>query len=555
MALLPPQIAPEEEAHPTTRASWLWLALAAVVTLAASWIIVTNAVPWLLGPAPFPPEWLWPWEQLSWTKVQTWAHLVGIALYLLLAILLLRPATLAAHPHRKLVWTLTLAMIGFLGLQLLLGWARKESLLDMVIFRTYAPPGNGYFMSAVRAESISDTLHNYQAAMPNFPHDRPQTHPPGIFVYYALWLALFDRLPDVNAWFAPIARSWALEGRDWVLLQDRYVSAAFFSGWTQLILGMFAPIAFYALLTRLDVRRARLSTFALAGALALPLLPSVNSFYTHWDVNYLLLTSAAWFFALRAQDGLFDSPGVGSWRRWLDWLWAGLILFLLTWFSFGNTVFLGIVGLHLLWRQFFVLPHFTASPAPLPPEEDASGAPDSATKREKSERRRFDHFGVFLVGGIITAAGVVLPWLLAYWYWGMNYVGLLRTGMERHYLIATAGRDFSIWVWMNLVDFALWIGVGLALLSVVATFWHLRHMRHGWREGNLAGMALLFWLVLLGLDLSGSARAEIGRLWLFLMPIPLMLVLGWQRDWRQRALILAMLALMTWTMGFAVRAV
>lgn len=518
-----------EEGRVST-ASWLWLIVAFVVTLVGAWIVVGNVVPWLLGPAPFPPEWQWPWEQLSWAKWQTWFHAAAVALYAAAAMLLLWPRLFGWTQHTRVKVGLALAVVAFLGLQLALGWARKESLLDMVIFRTYAPPGNGYFMSAVRADSLSEVFHNYQAAMPNFPHDRPQTHPPGIFGYYAFWITIFRNLPTFNAWFAPIARSWALEGRDWVLLQDAYIPAAFVSGWLQLMIGMWAPVAFYLLLKRLEGNKGS-SEFALAGALMLPVLPAVNSFYTHWDVNYLLLTSAAWCMALRAQDNFF-TPASGNqrWAGWLDWAWAGLLLWLLTWLSFGNTVFLGIVGLHLVWRQLYVLPAYHGM-----------------------------HWRTKLwaaVGGAtILATATALPWVGLWLGLGMNYVGLLQTGMAQHYVIATAGRDLSIWVWMNLVDFALWLGFGVALLAVTSSVWLLRNRTRGFLEANLWGLVLIFWGVLLVLDLSGSARAEIGRLWLFFMPIPLIFVLAWQRAWQQRALIFAMLAITAWAMGYAVRAV
>lgn len=515
-----------EESEAST-ASWPWLFGALVVTVAGAWVVIGNVAPWLLGPAPFPPEWLWPWELLSWAKWQTWLHAGAVALYAAMAILLLWPRFLGWSAHRRVQVGLIVAVLAFVGLQLALGWARKDSLLDMVIFRTYNPPGNGYFMSAVRAESLSEVFHNYQAAMPNFPHDRPQTHPPGIFTYYAAFVTLFRALPDFNAWFAPIARGWALADRDWVQLQDAYISAAFFSGWLQLFIGMWAPIAFYLLLKRLQGNKGS-SEFALAGALMLPVLPAVNSFYTHWDVNYLLVTSAAWLLALRAQENLF-APGQ-RWTRWLDWVWAGLLLWLLTWFSFGNSVFLGIVGLHLVWRQLFVLPGYfgTSWKSKLLPA---------------------------IGGAAILASAIVLPWLALYFTLNMNFLGLLHTGMARHYVIATAARDFSIWVWMNLVDFALWLGFGIALLAIASSIWLLMNRTRGYLESNLWGLVLIFWGVLLALDLSGSARAEIGRLWLFFMPIPLMFVIAWQRDWRQRAVILAMLAVTAWAMGYAVRAV
>lgn len=509
--------------------SWLWMAAAAAVTLLTVWILLGNRVPWLLGPAPFPPEWEWPWEPILWSNPLTWLHLALAVGYTLLAALFLHPSLLPFGTVRaRHRWGVALAVVFFAAFQLALGWARKESLLDMVIFRTYAPPGNGYFMTAVRVESLRDTLHNYQAAMPTFPHDRPQTHPPGIFLYYAAWITLFRGLPEFSAWFAPIARSWALEGRDWVLLQDAYVAAAFFSGWVQILSAAFAPIGFYLLGRRLDGKGREPSEFALAAAMLVPLLPAVGSFYTHWDTNYLLITSLAWFFALRAQDRIFEEGATRSGRR-LDWLWAGLLLSLLTWLSFGNAVFGLIVGLHLLWRQVYAL-----HKGPLP--ATATALP-------------------FLGGVLIMGAAVVLPWLLAWVGWGMNFFGLLKTGMAMHYRIVTSARDFSIWWWMNLVDFALWVGFGVTLLALVGSVWIVAQRRRGPLEKNMAGVVLIFWVVLLALNFSGSARGEIGRLWLFLMPFPLLFCLTWLRSWPQRLSLVTLLALGAWVMGYALRAV
>jgi hypothetical protein len=511
------------------RWAWFWLGLATVITVVGAWVILRNVVPWLLGPAPFPPEWEWPWDPIPWSNYRTWIHLGVAVAYVGVVALLLGPDALpwksAQSRHR---WGVVMAVIFFALFQLALGWARKDSLLDMVIFRTYAPPGNGYFMTAVRVDSVWDTLNHYQAAMPNFPHDRPQTHPPGIFIYYAAWIGLFERLPGFSAWFAPVAREWALEGRDWVQLQDAYIPAAFFSGWVQILSAALAPIVVYALMGRLDGGRKAPSEYALAGAMLLPLLPSVGSFYTHWDTNYLLLTSAAWFFALRAQDRIFE-VNAPRFARWLDWLWSGLLLSLLTWLSFGNAVFGVMVGLHLLWRQAVVL-------------------------REGSLLRA-ETLAPFVIGALIMAAGAMTPWLLAWAGWGMNYLGLIDMGMEMHYKIVTSARDYSIWRWMNLVDFSLWIGFGVSLLAVVSSVWLVWHWKKGTLEANLAGAVVIFWGVLLVLNFSGTARGEIGRLWIFLMPFPLMFVLGYLKSYWQRLTLTTLLTITAWVMGHALRAV
>jgi hypothetical protein len=137
----------------------------------------------------------------------------------------------------------------------------------------------------------------------------------------------------------------------------------------------------------------------------------------------------------------------------------------------------------------------------------------------------------------------------------MNYVDLLRVGMAMHYEIVNNGRDLSIWRWMNLVDYALWVGPGVVLLGLVASVWLVLHWRESPLNRNLAGLAVVVWVVILVLDLSGSARAEIGRLWIFLMPFPVMFALAWLRTYGLRAALLVMLALTSWVMGFALRAV
>jgi hypothetical protein len=138
----------------------------------------------------------------------------------------------------------------------------------------------------------------------------------------------------------------------------------------------------------------------------------VTSFFSHWDVNYLLLASAAWYFGLRGQDRLreADAPRRG---RWLDWVWAGLLLGLLTWLSFGNAVICGLVGLHLLWRELITL-------------------------RPRQTHYTWRDFARFVAGALLLTAAVMLPWLLAWLAWGMNYVELLSVGMRMHFELVTA---------------------------------------------------------------------------------------------------------------------
>jgi hypothetical protein len=481
------------------------LAVVAGITLLAAWIVFADLFPPLRGPAPWPPSW-------------RWLHIpIGFDDPLRLGIHALIPLIYSAlifwmtHPHApvRARTALLVAAIFVVIWQMIQSWVREPYLLDTLIFRTYAPPLNGYFVAPAQVESISDTLHNYVAAMPTFYSDKPQTHPPGLFLYYAFFQEIFARLPALTGWFAPIARGWSISGQDWPQLADHLITSAFVTTLIQTALIGLTPPALYAFLRQLrspDDNRSR--TIALWAALLVPLIPALTIFFLQWDTLFPALGFAAWFFALRGQNRLAQVEREGA-GQWLDWLWAGLILSLLTWLSFGTMVFGLMIGLHVLWREGVAF---------------------------LENRNRFDPLLALPVfGGLaLMGVGVIVPWLAAYALWGMNFFELLRAGLAAHYEIVTAHRDYALWIWMNVVDFVLWTGPTLILLGMAGSGWLLAR---GWRLRpwrDWTGLALILWIVFLILDISGTTRGEIGRLWIFLMPFPLIftLILPWTRTQR-----------------------
>jgi hypothetical protein len=161
--------------------------------------------------------------------------------------------------------------------------------------------------------------------------------------------------------------------------------------------------------------------------------------------------------------------------------------------------------------------------------------------------------------------------------------------MAHHYRIVTAHRDYRIWWWMNLVDFVLWLGPATAVLGAVGMGWLFGRVGKGsykslaetakrpstgglWlqasapaaeaaypsrfrpmsSEVSLAGMAAVFWLTLLALNFSGTTRGEIGRLWIFLMPFPMLFSLALPWSYRQRLVVFGLMALASWFVGYVI---
>ncbi len=505
-----------------TRVLTLLIAATAAVTLVAAWGVFTDAWPWIRGYGRWPPGWRWLHVPLGWERpLRLLGHGGLLLAYGVAVALLTAPSRL-----RRARWGLTAATAFLFGWQLAQTWVREQSLLDTMVFRTYAPPLNGYFLAPAQVQSIRWTLLHYVEAMPTFFSDKPQTHPPGLFLFYALFQELLERLPGLTGWFAPMARSWALPGRDWPHLPDALVTSAFVTSLIQTGLTALTPLGAYFFVggLRLPTEAIR-RDLALGFALMVPLIPPLTLFYLQWDTLYPGLGLLAWGLALRGQNRLWDLHYRG-WGQWLDWLWAGLWLSLLSWLSYGNLVFGLMVGLHLLWREGMVW---------------------------REARARLEPLWILpLLGGMaLMALGVALPWLLAYMVWGMDPFAIMRQALATHYALVTVHREYGVWLWMNLVDFALWLGPAPALLGVAGSLalWHRAPRARGWRD--LAGLAGIFWLVLAFLDLSGVTRGEIGRLWAFLMPFPLLfaLALPW-RAWHRWTL-LGLLALWNGVLAYS----
>lgn len=512
---------------------WVWIAL--ILTGLFVWIAGTDAMPWLRGPGPFPPEWRWLYAPLGWARTgRNVMHGLLLLAYLGTALLLALPQPgdgPTTGRIRRFGQGVALATLFLLLWQMAQIWLREESLLDHLIFRTYAPPLNGYFVAPAQVDSIWETLNNYRAAMPDFFADKAKTHPPGLFIFYALFNTLFEQLPGLSGWFAPIARTWATAGREWPLLMDHLVTSAFVTTLVQITWVSLAPVSLYALVRRLDRGNTPGgSETALWAALLLPLITPLTLLVGQWDPNYLPMAFAAWFLAVRGQDRLH--AGRRDLRVWGDWLGAGLLLSLLTWLSFGNAFIGLLVGLHILWREVDNLWAVLGKPI------------------------FFVRGSLPTVAGLATmGTGVVLPWLAAYAAWGMNFFAMLDYGISSHFEIVTAHRDYNIWWWMNLVDFTYWLGPGLILLAGVGSVWLVgnwtrRHTVADRLTCNLAGVALSFWPVLLFLNFSGTTRGEIGRLWIFLMPYPLLLSLGLLRSPLHRATLLLITAAVHITLSY-----
>jgi hypothetical protein len=124
---------------------------------------------------------------------------------------------------------------------------------------------------------------------------------------------------------------------------------------------------------------------------------------------------------------------------------------------------------------------------------------------------------------IASALGLfVLAFLLS----GINYPAILASALGAHREVTTQAfaRTYSRWLGWNLFDFWMFLGAGLGLWML----WQMGEEIAALRRRQFSSLTPLLWaavLTIAALDLSGVVRAEVGRIWMFLMP-PAAVALG-----------------------------
>ena len=432
------------------------LILPLLLTLALTALIFTDALPWLRGPAPETSEWFWVFGLRPFLR---WWLPVLTAVGM---------AALCSWWLRAKQWRLGLVLLvmGNLLLQGALVYAAKPAVLTELIERTLANETNGYFPLAADTADLSALLADYPALMPTFPSEHTRTHPPGLVA--ANWLALkaFAAWPGLSQ---PIAeRIWPLRCTDLWLLDNPPATAAALAAVTLLtaLAGALVIWPTYGLARRLlPEDPARLA----AGFAAT--LPALLIFTpTPVQIDALLAVTAVYLL----QIGLDKQQ-----NRWF--FLSGLIVSLATFLSLGNAALLLLLVAYAGLQGWL-----------------------------RRAERPFAHLAFQLAA---LGLGATAVWLIYWAGWGVPPWTIAQVGLAQHYDLVTSHRRYDWWLFYNLLDLLIFTGP----VIIVGYLGALLSRRIAGRSPIAALLVPLTLLILL-LDVSGSARGEVGRLWLFLMP-------------------------------------
>lgn len=467
------------------RRSRLWYLVLVLGTLLLVLLIVTDWLTVLRGPAPETPEWYWPYQlrpYALWLK----PILAGLVLFGVSGWWL----RLKGNGRGVKFGLFVLLGASFL-LQLALMNADSPHIRDELINRVYSNLASGYFQTAVELDDLGTALQIYPELMPHFPSEHAQTHPPGLVVANRLTMHLLARLPALADWLAPPAI--AARCIDLWLLDRSTAVAATLTVWAIIPLLMAAFTVFPAFwVARMMVEKTAVKLAVLLIAILPALLlfaPKVVQLYA--PLTLLILGT---FFL-----------GLKKWS-WPWFLLSGTLLSFASFLSLGNSalgLLLVVFAALYLWqgRKSVGLPVASDSPQP------TTGYGPAITDYQS-----------LIISAFAFGVGAASFWLVYWLGWGVPPWQIAQVGLGQHYELVTQLRRYDWWLLWNVVDVIVFAGWIIVVGFTAVTIQSVKKIRTDQRQ-PLQMLALSLVVLLILLNISGSARGEVGRIWLFLMPL------------------------------------
>ena len=441
--------------------------LALIITAGAlllGLILALDLLPFLRGGY----GWQWPYEPEDLAQVLP--LIAGGVVYAVGAILL-------AGRSRRAGPVLAWAILGAAILPLLVIHVRHDDVLYELFARTAAPFTTGQHQAGAVVEWDADALRDWPDVMQEL-DDVGNHHvalsPPGLPLVYAGLDAALDDLPVL----ADPLRDELMpyQCHNYALLD--YSSGEWASAWFGMLMPLWAALAVLPLYG--VARRLAGAVPARWEALWWPLVPALLLFAPTWNTLYPLLSLGAFWLLLIGLDRSITPPVPA-----VALVTSGALVGLLTFANLSTIPLLGLLG-------FYTLLHYALN------ERREPDAPPWTRP---------------VIAGLWVGLGLALPWLLYGAASGANPLTIVRAAMDNHLDLE---RAYWPWLWLHSWEWALFCGLPLIALWLIAAV----RRATGWRwRGPVLALALLGTLIVL--VLSGTARGETGRVWLFFTPFVL----------------------------------
>ncbi|MEM7335293.1 MAG: hypothetical protein AAF490_24665 [Chloroflexota bacterium] len=433
-----------------------YTAVNALSALLLSLLVLTDWMPILRGPQPDSEIWHWVYQLRPFSR-WWWVLLAGGVMGGLVTWWLV-----AQHKITRLRTAVFLTLLAgaALFLQLSLVYADRGAAYTELIDRALAVQTNGYFWHAAQITDMSSTLQTYPEQMTTFESDHMRTHPPGLLLANWLTLRLADGLPMLDPVGYGVQHNRCTDL--WLLDNPLHVSVAL-GVWAILpalvaVTAVFPAYLIGSLLTH-NPRHAAV------GAIWVALVPSLLIFAPTPDqLSGVLALWLIWLGLIAIRKKRYDY-----------FITAGLLFSIMSFISIGNfALAIILIALPFLHQ----------------PKQN------------------------WLSYGLVFGLGTFSCWLILWLGWGVPPWDIVLTGLAEHEQLVLTNRAYTTWVGFNLVDLLTFLG-----LPILVGFVHLLMTKTVFATQSLKQLGWATAVLLLILNFSGSARGEVGRIWLLIFPI------------------------------------
>jgi hypothetical protein len=452
------------------------LVIALVACLVFCLVLALDLIPGLRGDF----GWRWPYAVPDWPRLLP--AIITLLVYLAGVSRIKRPAPL-------LLWCLA----GAVAIPIACLFILDDPLYSLVT-RTLSGLATGAHLAGAEIHDPAAAASAWPTIMPTYlqpgQHTMLSVHvalsPPGLPLFYAALNRLLEGWPALAEPLGMALRPYQCQNYAIMAYDNAQLASAWF--------GILMPL--WAGLTVFPLYRA-------GGRLAImwwPLVPSLALFTPTWNTLYPLLGLIAYLLLAAA----LSSPERRI-RAGLFALASGVVVSVAT---FANISMVPMIGFLGLYAGIVLLQRFAQS-RPLPQTSFPRQAAISA-----------------LFISLLFVIGLASVWIVYYLLSEVTPIAILAQALGQHLGL---NRPYLPWVYLHLYDLALFTGfpVVVVALALVARRIPVRRP-FDLKAVDPLGAALA--LTLIALAVSGTARGETGRVWLFFVPYLLILAARWFGD-------------------------
>lgn len=435
------------------------------IILAVPLAFAVDLSPWLRG------GYGWRWGYAPSSVIPAAGLALALAIYAVGAILIVRRAK---RPRYALIW----ALFGTVSLSLVATSVQEGNALYAFLTRTVSITSSGEHWAGVSVDWAGGEWRDWTTRMAELGDvtSNAATIPPGLpLLYGTLTSVLEGSRGAADALYRPLL---PYQCHNYEFLT--YTPSEWGSAWLGILMPLWASLTVFPLYG--IARRLAPATAPQWPVLWWPLVPGILAFAASSSTVFPFIAALSFWLLVNGMERRVLA------RRVLWLMSAGLIYGL---GIFMNFVFLPIAPLFGLYVLFDV---FRAGRA-----------------RHELVRTLGEIGGSFFIGA-------ALPWLVWFALTGETPLGVLLQALDYH---LDLDRPYWYWVWMHLWDWAIWTSL---LLVIVVTWgvqrWRGKHRERG-TEAPAPVLSLALLLTVVIWTVSGTTRAESGRIWLLLAPFVL----------------------------------